>query len=391
MPAIAAVGYAQDLNGREAGLQAVNNALNQIGNNPVSLGIVIAPYRYEAQQVINGVSSMLGNTPLIGFSSTACLTREGSEEQGVVVALLGGEDIKAETHWFPAYSQSTEETAEKLTQLLNYEQAPAQLVFGIGDGFNGDAEEFCAKIPGNVPFAGCLSSGDINSGFCYQIANTQYGSGGLSAMFIRGDIKIGIGHAHGWIPVGSRYRVTRSRGFWLRTLDGRPASESYAQMFGYPARDWAFPPLNQVVRIYPLGIERGAGTNNLLVRSPLRVEADGSFRMNTTIRDGTDVYLLTGSPNNCVKAAREAAQQAKDALGNSKPLFTLALVDTAWQTILQATPGAEMSAIQTIIGEDTPLAGGYTLGQIIPAKTPDARPQFMNQHIMVIAFGTSEG
>ncbi|MBK8620015.1 MAG: hypothetical protein IPN96_23685 [Anaerolineales bacterium] len=75
-------------------------------------------------------------------------------------------------------------------------------------------------------------------------------------------------------------------------MDGRPASETYAGLFGYPARDWAFPPLNYLARLYPLGVEQG---EDLVVRSPIRVEADGSFRMNANIRDGIDAYLLVGS------------------------------------------------------------------------------------------------
>jgi hypothetical protein len=194
---------------------------------------------------------------------------------------------------------------------------------------------------------------------------------------------VGIGYDHGWDPVGSQFRVTRSRGFWLRTLDGRPASETYAQLFGYPARDWAFPPLNHLARLYPLGVEQG---DDLLVRSPIRVEADGSFRMNAAIRDGIDAYLLVGSRVACEKAARQAAQQALLQLGNAKPAFALVLVDVAWQMLLKAQPGAEITAVQEILGTKIPVAGGYTLGQVVPGGSRSA-PQFLNQHIVVIAFG----
>jgi len=175
--------------------------------------------------------------------------------------------------------------------------------------------------------------------------------------------------------------VTRSRGFWLRALDGRPASETYAQIFGYPARDWAFPPLNYLARLYPLGVEQG---EQLIVRAPLRVEADGSFRMNAPIRDGLDAYLLVGSRASCQAAAQKATQQAMLQLYEAKPVFALVLVDLAWQMLLKSTPGAEIAAVQDILGPNVPIAGGYTLGQIAPGKDT---PQFLNQHILVIVFG----
>ncbi|MEJ5225409.1 MAG: FIST N-terminal domain-containing protein, partial [Anaerolineales bacterium] len=150
MSITAAVGHAKSTEAREAGLQAANQALNQMGNSPIGLAIVITPYRYEIQQVVSGATSILGTVPLIGFSVTAGITHEGQHAQSVVVALLGGSEFRAETHWFSSYAQAAPETAAKLAQLLSYEQAPAQLVLGFGDGFNGNAAEFSAALPGNI-------------------------------------------------------------------------------------------------------------------------------------------------------------------------------------------------------------------------------------------------
>ena len=110
----------------------------------------------------------------------------------------------------------------------------------------------------------------MHAGNAYQISGKQTGSSGLALARLESGIKIGIGYGHGWQPVGSHFRVTRSRGFWLRTLDGRPASETYARLFGYPAGDWVVPPLDHLIRLYPLGLD-GPG-EALLIRSPLRAE-----------------------------------------------------------------------------------------------------------------------
>jgi hypothetical protein len=148
--------------------------------------------------------------------------------------------------------------------------------------------------------------------------------------------------------------------------------------------------LSYLARLYPLGVEHG---EDLIVRAPLRVEADGSFRMNANIRDGSDAYLLVGSRAACEKAAVKATQQALHALGDVKPAFALILVDVAWMMLLRSNPGAEVAAIQDIIGLNVPIMGGYTLGQIVPGKesqtpgTSGATPNFLNQHIVVILFG----
>jgi len=122
------------------------------------------------------------------------------------------------------------------------------------------------------------------------------------------------------------------------------------------------------------------------VRAPIRVEADGSFRMNAPVRDGADAYLLVGSRTSCEKAAQQAAQQALQQLQGAKPAFALVLVDLAWEMLLKSHPGAEITAVQEILGKDVPIAGGYTLGQIVPGKESTSPPQLLNQHMVVIAF-----
>jgi hypothetical protein len=186
--------------------------------------------------------------------------------------------------------------------------------------------------------------------------------------------------------VGTFFRVTRSRGFWVRTLDGRPASESYARLFGYPAREWAFPPLNLLARLYPLGLEQE--DKSLLLRAPLRVEADGSFRMNASVNDGSDAYLMVGSLTACREAAQSAARQALAGLEGARPALALVLSDVSWQMLHEAQPGSDIAAVQEALGIDVPIAGGYTLGQIVPGG--EGSPKFLNQHTVVIVFGEPE-
>lgn len=379
----AAIGYAQALNGREASLQATHHALNSLGSANPSLGFVIASHQYQARDVISGASSLLGDTPLIGLSSPVGISSKGMHPNSVVVALMNG-DFQAETHWMPGYAQSGRETGSRLAKELEDKDDVRALLF-FADGFNGDADQLCSTLPnGDITLAGALSSGDLHTGHSYQLAGPQTGTGALAGAILHGAVQVGVGYAHGWNPVGSHFRVTRSRGFWLRTLDGRPASETYAQLFGHPAREWAFPPLSHLARLYPLGVEQG---DQMLVRAPIRVEADGSFRMNAPVRDGVDAYLLVGNRDSCEKAAQQAAQQALQDLNGDKPAFALVLVDIAWEMLLKSHPGAEISAVQDILGKEVPIAGGYTLGQIVPGRE-SAQPQLLNQHIVVVAFAS---
>jgi hypothetical protein len=100
-----------------------------------------------------------------------------------------------------------------------------------------------------------------------------------------------------------------------------------------------------------------------------------------------DAYLLVGNRESCEKAAQHAAQQALQGLNGDKPAFALILVDIAWEMLLKSHPGTEIAAVQDILGKNVPVAGGYTLGQIVPGKE-SAPPQLLNQHIVVVVFGS---
>ena len=385
MSIIAAVGQASELDGREAGLQATHQALNALGSAAPILGIVISSYQYDAQQVVSGITSLTGNMPLIGFSAPAGMTSKGIHSHTVIIALLAASDARAEVQWLAGYTQGSREVSQQLAGLLMRKPKQPSILFA--DGFNSDAEQLCSILPEGVNLAGALSSGDLHTGDAYQIGGTQYGAGGLAVARLEGKIQMGVGHGHGWQPIGTSFRVTRSRGFWVRTLDGRPASEAYARLFGYPAREWAFQPLNHLARLYPLGIEQA--DKSLMLRSPVRIEADGSFRMNAAVGDGTDAYLLIGSLTVCQEAARAAARQALEALGGARPALAIILSDIAWHMLFEAQPGGDIAAVKEVLGPDVPIAGGYTLGQIAPRA--NSTPEFLNQHMVVILFSEPAG
>ena len=210
MTLIAAVGLGHAVDGREAGLQAAHHALNGLGVASPALGFLFASTHYAPRDVLNGAVSLLGDTPIIGLSSPAGLTQGGQHPNAVTIALLGG-DIEADAHWFSGYAQSSRDTAQKLSQMSAAADNKAVLFFA--DGFNGDAEQFCAAMPETTfPIVGALSSGDLHTGSTFQMAGNQSGTGSLAAAILRGDVRVGVGYTHGWDPVGSQFRLSHAHG-----------------------------------------------------------------------------------------------------------------------------------------------------------------------------------
>lgn len=395
MSLAAAVGQSFALDGHEAGAQAAKRALEQVGLAPVVFAWVIVSQAFVFQEVVNGVADMLGNAPLLGFSTSAELTGAGRSRRSVVVAVFAGTDIQGRAGWWPDYAQDSRAISQAMLRSLRPEAGNGEILLLVADGVNGDAEDLCRALPeGNASLAGCLAGGELWRGRTFQVGGRLAGSGGLAGAVLSGNILAGLGAAHGWQPVGALVRLTRVQGQWVRMLDGLPVSEIYSRLFGYPARSWSYPPLNDLVRLYPLGLpdvlsvsaSGRMGAGSLKVRAPLRMEADGSLRMNSVLPEGEMVELMIGSPEACRQAIRQAVQQARQGLGHTHPRLALVLVDVAWQALFELDQRAEVEVLQQALGPDVPIAGGYTFGQI--ARPEGLGPaQLLNQHMLVILFG----
>ncbi len=387
MPTISAIGQSFALDGREACIQAIEEARQKILHEAdnIVMAFVFASREYNLQSILSGASVQLRTTPLFGFSTEGQLTTTGQHQRSIVVALLAGNDMTVQAHWWSDFANDSGTKIQEMVEAL--ELAKSGEGEGIlminADGIHGDQETLFKTLPiGKYLTLGALTGGTNRQKSAFQIGGLTGGEHGLSAALLNGNLKAGIGVAHGWEPIGKYFELSRTEDLWIRKLNDQPASETYSALLGQPARDWAFPPLNRLIRLYPLGIETEGAT--LKVRSPLLVEVDGSFRMTTHIQEGVTGHLLVASITSCLKAAREAAQQALTNLGTARPILALVFADIAWKMLFETQPGQEISPIRDIFGPTVPIAGGYTLGQLYPS--PEG-VEVLNQHIEIVLLG----
>ncbi len=124
------------------------------------------------------------------------------------------------------------------------------------------------------------------------------------------------------------------------------------------------------------------------MRSPLRVEVDGSLRMSAPVSEGAVAHLMLGDADACLKAAEQAAQQALHDLEPVRPLVALVFVDLAWQFLFGTRSNLLPEVIQEALGS-VPMVGAYTLGQVA-RPSPSAAPEIYNQSVEVVLIGCQE-
>lgn len=390
MTLFARIGKAHGLNALEAAIQATDQALSQVGRHQIVLAFVVASHDYPVRDIVNGVTGLLSETPVFGFSTPTQITSESLDQRSIVVALLAGDQVEAEGNWWSeADFEESQHSGDALRTICN-NHSDIKLLLAAADLHNRDPQSFIDRIPpGSYGLGGCLSGGNLSSERSYQIGGNRFGQRGMAAVTLRGQIKSAISSEHGWQSIGMYSRVTHSSDYVIHTLDGQPAADKYAQYFGLSVKDWTIPPLNQLVRLYPLGVERegpeASGEASMKIHSPLMVKPNGSLLMNSRVTKGSTAYYLISSIENCLSAAKRTTLQALEKLGDSEPVLAFVFADIAWQMMLPTRPGAEIQAVREVIGENIPIIGGYTFGQI--CRSGSGMPELINQHFQIVLIG----
>jgi hypothetical protein len=385
MPLSASVGQSINLDGRVAGAEATRQALDQLDGLPIQLGYVTAASQHNLQAVLSGVSGLLGNTPVLGMSSWGLISEGVLDNRAVQVMLVAGQNIQAQADFWPGYDNSSRGAARKMIAELGSNRSPEDLLFWVADGLQGNPDDICDVLAGTkASVLGVLASGDVLQNITQQLGGASAGRGGLAAALVSGDFRIGIGRAKSWQPIGPNYVISHVRERSIRTLDDYPAAQMYAKLLGYTASAWALPPLNRLVRLYPLGIENEEN-NSLELFSPLRVDPDGSLLFNQSVREGQLAFMMSASVQTCLDALTTAVESARQALG-VKPVLGLIFADLAWQYLFAGTPSALWSRLRELLGSNLPLLGSYTMGHLISMES-NTRPELVSQELLVVLVG----
>jgi hypothetical protein len=389
MARLAVYGTAQGFDGREAAMKATQMALDQLGALKPVLAIPFVSEEFDTPEVLNGLVSLLGDIPLWGISTVRMLTGDKEMGHSVVVVLIAGNDLKATVYWYPGFTEDSTEVARQVARTLKQELILPQAVLLAADGVAGNLGPICTSLTDvPLPVAGCMASGSYSTGKTYLYGKNMGGSGALAAALLSGRFRLGSGSGQGWQDTGLSYTVTKARDVWVQALDGKPVTEIYGHIFSRPAREWSFPPLNELVRLYPLGIEPALRSDELVLRSPLRVEVDGGMRMSAPVPEGSVVHLMLGDPDSCLRVAEIAVHQALMDLGQARPLVALAFIDLAWTYLFENRPNQVAQVLQEALGS-VPLVGAYTLGQVLRSSVNFA-PVIYNQGITIQIIGCTE-
>ena len=390
------VGLAYGTDSYAVGTDACQEAVTKLGGEP-DLVIVFASVSYEQDKVLAGVRSVSKQALVVGSSTAGEITTDGpSKKHSVAVMALRSSSVKFYAgvgENIAANPRAAGKASADAVKNQSKETLAAFMMFTdvlVGNGAD-VVRGVLDSLGEHFPIIGGASGDDFQFKKTYQYLNDKAYSGVVVGLGFVGNLKIGIGVKHGWIPIGFPLKVTKSEGSVLHELNHKPAISIYEDYFGpETASQLKFEVLAKLAITYPLGIKT-AGSEEMLIRDPITVDDTGSITCAAEIPEGSEVQLMIGSREEAVKVAKQAGEEAMSELGGT-PKAVIIFNCIARSKLFGERAGDEITAIQEAVGKDIPLIGFYTYGEQAPLggevrNINKCSPAFHNETVVIVVLG----
>lgn len=363
------IGYGDD--SFKAGATACQDAIGRLGSDPHAL-IVFSSSKYDQTEMLRGVRSISGNVLLVGSSTAGEISTEGPVgRSSVVIMALSSDTISFYAAVGTPVSDSPFEAGKSVAEEVRKQAGDDLKTFiMLPDVLNGNGSDtvrgVLSVLGEHFPVVGGASGDDFQFKKTYQYLNDTVHTNSVVALGLTGDVKIGIGVKHGWLPIGVPMKVTKSQGGVVHEVNGQPAIKIYEDYFGEEeAAALKKDTLAKLAITYPIGL-KVENSDEYLIRDPLSVDQSGSITCAAEVPEGSEIRLMIGSVEEAVKVAKLAAVNAKDLLEGEKPQAIIVFNCIARNKLFGQRSGEEISAIQEVLGRDVPLIGFYTYGEQAP-------------------------
>ena len=373
------IGISLNNNAHMAAIEAVDEARKAV-TNP-SLAVVFGSIHLQQDQVYKGLmDSGIDPSIIIGGSSYAEISPAGVTRKSIAVLLVELPEAVIKTVSVEL-QDDPQTTATVLHQALgNWQAAENNLNIGLllSSMNSGRANEMLTELRQHVSdlaIFGGMSCGNYDLGMSHPDfwPNFQYCNGALEKQIQmavlqlpRNMYSVAFGNGHGWEPLGPSHVVTRSEGSIAYEIDGMPILDFYKQFLGRDADNQFFELLVQRYGI-ALHLEERSGPRTR-VKIPVRIDRDAGCMMFYPEEDlqGRRVQLIQANRKSLIAGARLAAEQCLAGLEGKKPSLVFVVSCSVRGAILHSRSNAEIEAVREVMGQDVPIVGWYSGGEIMP-------------------------
>jgi hypothetical protein len=365
-----------------AGENAARQALQGIGNYPITAVFVFTSVCYDISQLLSGVVHIVGDVPTLGTTTAGEICNTARTNSVLVIALASpylhlhaglGRHVSAD--WQKAAFQALE-TDDLIDYFSGYDSPvwseltrQGKSVFGIvftpGNTRHADSRSFeilellKQRSDARIPFFGGASADDWNMETnAVILGNKAYPDSLLVAVF-ETSLRVGIAIGHGFTPSDQQAVATAVDGHEVLQLDEKPAADRYAQLLGHDRQSLTGKHLTLSTG-QTVGITDRLGQHYINVASFFSDQ--GGVRFSQPVVRGSSLTLMNSSSDRLIQAGRETLRKAVLRGDINQPVVALVFSCALRSRFMHTRYTEEIAGMRDLFPH-TPVLGFCSFGE----------------------------
>ncbi len=373
----AGVGMSHHHNPKQAGKEAVEQALKTGLIRTPDFVFLFASVGYNQEVLIDAVNRASGGAPLSGCSGEGIISLGEADESNFSVAAMAiqSDELIFKNAYATGLKQNSELCGENMARdLIEGVNSETIGMFVFADGLTLNFDQFKDALEGHlkpdrfIPMFGGLSADNWEMKQTYQYFNNRVLSDGAVCTLMSGKARIAWVVSHGCVPIGAEHEVTRCEGNTIYEIDSMPVLEVFKEYLDEEEiNNWS----RAVVNLC-LGFKAPAtmdGYDEYLIRfMPTKDDEKGCITISTETENGTKFWMTRRDQEKIANGVRNAASLIKEAIGNQtiKMVFHFDCAGRGKVVFRDLQKNQLLKELQDKLGRSIPWIGFYTLGEIGP-------------------------
>ena len=384
-----AVGQTDELDGELAAQEVLKQCADALDGQEPQAGLLLAAHDLDFEEFLSVVTDTYPDLDLIGCTTMAPMSSVADYIEGsTTLTLFASDELEFTaglgTEVAAGVESATRQAVEEATRKTD--KAPALLIVTPSvEDFDPNAvtSEIGEILGHKVPVFGGGAAPDFPIAMPWLGGVQFYGdrviTNSLPVLLISGPLKLSIGVAHGWSPVGRTAVVTRSDEYKVYEIDGEPILDFYRHYLGVES---------EPAIANPLAILDDR-TGRYYLRAPLVYDAsDGSATFFGSVPQGATVQLAMATTEEILNATETSLTEAMVGYPKEAVPEAALIASCAVRSFLLGTrTSGEIERIRAGLGQDVTVSGFYAFGEIAPLGS-DSAPRFHNETCVTVLLGT---
>ncbi len=384
---IAASGHSEDIDTLSAFAEVREQCEAVLKGKSPQAGLLFAGIDFEHQELLDAINDAWPGIELIGCTTdgelSSCL---GFREDSISLLLLASDTIDFASGLGRGLSKDAQAACtQAVEQARAKTELEPRLCITTPEGLTISGQKTVEALRKALGKDVDLFGGRAADHRKYEITRQFFGrevvSDSVPILVLSGPLFYSIGVASGWKPIGDPGMITRSQGNVVYEIDGAPAVEFYRRLLGNEFK------LSSDI---PLIILNDEGEPEYLRPSSGEVDDEtGAITFLSDVPEGVRAQISTTDRAAILEGCEDAVRMALGGFPDiKKPEAAVIVSCSARKNLLGTKTSEEFRILREQVGQDLPICGFYSYGEIGPQKTDSSKSIMHHETFTMLLLGT---